>query len=126
MPNTKIGRLRVYVGIADDGKRRIFQALAIPTTETHGHLFAAVIGPFQTEAGAAVMAESQGGNPHCQTVADAERIAAARWCARRMLPGLPGDPLPELLSRAAAEAIADNPLAFAQLVDDMARKTKTA
>ena len=76
---------RPYVGIrADNGKREGFRFTVrdTPTQETHGHLYAAVIGPFRTVRGARFMVDHGANNPHLQTVWDAERIAkqeAGRW-----------------------------------------------
>ena len=56
-------------------KRNVFQSNIIPTEPTHGHIYAAVIGPFKTKRGARFMAEHGAGNPHCQTVRDAEVLA---------------------------------------------------
>jgi len=69
-------RARPYVGIGPDGKRKVFRAASKPEAETHGSIYSAVIGPFRTVRGAEFMAKHGAGNPHCQTVADAERIAA--------------------------------------------------
>ena len=72
---------RWYVGLMANGKRRAFQSTVVPTDssvdkygELHSKWYGAVIGPFQTKR-AALWAESQGSNPHFQTVADAERIS---------------------------------------------------
>ena len=67
---------RQYVGIRiDNGLRERFEYVGTPVRETHGHLYAAVIGPFRTVRGARFMAEHGGGNPHLRHVNDAERIA---------------------------------------------------
>jgi len=48
-----------------------------PTRETHGKKYPdGVVGPFRTRAGAQVMIDGGYGNPHTQTVAQCERIAA--------------------------------------------------
>jgi hypothetical protein len=65
---------RHYVGYANGG-RWLFTSAAEPTTETHGHVYAAVIGPFRTKRGAEYMLAHGENNPHCLTVADAERLA---------------------------------------------------
>ena len=76
MARTKYHYPLQYVGIRiDTGKRERFTYTGTPVRETHGHLYAAVIGPFQTVRGARFMAEHGRNNPHLQTVADAERIA---------------------------------------------------
>ena len=65
---------RIYVGVDGASRRRVFRSVDTPTRDSC--IFAAVIGPFRTLRGARFMAEQGGGNPHCQCVADAERIAA--------------------------------------------------
>lgn len=69
---------RIYVGLALDctGRREVFRAGSVPTRETHGARFGAVVGPFRTARAARFMAEYGRGNPHCLCVADAERLAA--------------------------------------------------
>lgn len=78
-------RKRFYVGIAADTSRHVFLAsrhdcagFPHPTFATHGHLYAAVIGPFRTKRGAAYMATYGKGNPHLQDVSDAENAARAQ------------------------------------------------
>ena len=67
-------RLRYYMGYRiDTGAREVFRNWYEPTATTHGHIYAAVVGPFRTKRGAVFMAEHGRGNPHIQTVADAER-----------------------------------------------------
>jgi hypothetical protein len=70
--------MKYYVG-CDTGnaglRREVFQSAQRPTRESHGHLFVAVIGPFQTKCGAEFMARYGAGNPHCQTVDEAEQLA---------------------------------------------------
>lgn len=53
----------------------VFKAAMIPTFATHGDIYAAVIGPFRTKRGATFMAQYGHANPHCRTVAEAERLA---------------------------------------------------
>ena len=52
-------RKRFYVG-RGNGKAEIFRSEYEPTPETHGHLYAAVIGPFRTHAGAEALRNSGG------------------------------------------------------------------
>jgi len=66
--------MSIYVGL-EVGKREVFRASSIPTEQTHGVQYAAVIGPFRTIRGARFMRDHGAGNPHCQCVADAERLA---------------------------------------------------
>ena len=70
------GKGHQYVGVrVEDGVYERFQAWGTPVRETHGKQYAAVIGPFKTVRGARFMADYGKGNPHCQHVDDAERIA---------------------------------------------------
>ena len=64
-----------YVGIRPDGTREVFHASDTPTFETHGAVYSATIGPFETLSGADYMAKYGAGNPHLQHVDDAERFA---------------------------------------------------
>ena len=66
-----------YVGVSrfSHTYRLILTYHKKPTTETHGAMFGAVIGPFRTKRGAQFMELNGWNNPHCQTVADAERLA---------------------------------------------------
>jgi hypothetical protein len=69
---------RLYVGLVRDSLQgQVFRTPAVPTPETHGKLYAGVIGPFRTRRGADWMADPVKGrlNPHCRCVADAERLA---------------------------------------------------
>lgn len=68
---------KLYVGRIAFKPSVIFRAASTPTEATHGHLYAAVIGPFRTKRGAEWMADpvKGQGNPHCRCVADAERLA---------------------------------------------------
>ncbi len=66
-------RKRIYVGVNRYG-REVFNSATVPTEQSHGHLYGATIGPFRTRRGAEFMA-ANGNNPHCQSVADAERLS---------------------------------------------------
>jgi hypothetical protein len=68
-------RTRPYVGFRRGGQPVVFRAEAEPTERDYGRLYFAVMGPFRTARAARLTAESNP-NPHIQTVADAERIAA--------------------------------------------------
>ena len=57
------------------GTRTMFRSEAEPKKETHGDRFAGTIGPFRTKRGAKFCKEFGANNPHCQCVADAERLA---------------------------------------------------
>ena len=65
---------RWYVGLMH-GKRETFLCPFDPTRETHGKLYAAVIGPFNTRKGAEFMRDYGAGNPHCRCVSEAESLA---------------------------------------------------
>lgn len=68
---------QLYVGCKAGAGREVFRSNVTPTEESHGKMFAMVIGPFRTLRGARWMAHPIRGthNPHCVTVADAERLA---------------------------------------------------
>jgi hypothetical protein len=66
---------RFFVGLAS-GARSIFTSDALPTAESHGHPFGAVIGPFRTKRAAVFTRDFGANNPHCRSVADAERLAS--------------------------------------------------
>ena len=71
-------RKRYYVGLRSNSTvhyRNVFLCPHVPTQGSHGVLYSAVIGPFRTKRGAEFMAKHGHGNPHLQTVADAERLA---------------------------------------------------
>ena len=70
--------IRYYVGLrhgVGKGKRVVFRSAVTPTIKSHGQRYAAVIGPFRTKRAAVMMATFGSGNPHLQTVLDAERMA---------------------------------------------------
>lgn len=73
---------RIYLGL-DEQTREVFRAEQEPTFATHGNRFAAVVGPFRTMRAAVFMRDYGQGNPHCQCVADAERIARAEQAKNR-------------------------------------------
>lgn len=73
MPKRK--QSKIYVGVKPGGKREVFRSTVIPTRETHGSKYTYAIGPFRTKDGASVMAVYGQGNPHIQTVSDAERLS---------------------------------------------------
>jgi len=52
-----------------------FQASETPVPVTHGDQYVFVIGPFDTKRGAKWAERYSFHNPHCQCVADAERLA---------------------------------------------------
>lgn len=72
----------VTISVNGSGKYWAFKSKTKPTEQTHGmqtaHKFGAVIGPFRTKRAAIAMQVCGQGNPHMQTVAETERIAA-RW-----------------------------------------------
>lgn len=63
-----------YVGLGEQGLRERFAADVEPTADSHPH-YLAVIGPYQTVEGADYSVKYGAGNPHCQSVADAEFLA---------------------------------------------------
>jgi hypothetical protein len=67
-------RPKIYVGCKQKA-RIVFRSIFVPTQESYGDIYAAVIGPFRTWRGAHFMATYGEGNPHCQCVDDAERLA---------------------------------------------------
>ena len=66
---------KIYMGYAKGGGREVFHSDVTPTEATHGDKYLAVMGPFRTMRGAKFAAEYGQGNPHIQTVGDAERLA---------------------------------------------------
>jgi hypothetical protein len=47
-PKRKHSRKKFYVGLRS-GKRFVFSSPTLPTEETHGHRFGAVVGPYKTK-----------------------------------------------------------------------------
>ena len=64
---------KIYLGYKE-GKYEIVRTEVTPTKESHGHLYAGVVGPFRTLRGAKFMQKYGLGNPHCQTVSQAEKL----------------------------------------------------
>jgi hypothetical protein len=64
-------RQRYYIGYKDT-LQELFTSTYKPTEQSHGHLYAAVVGPFRTKRGAQYMLN----NPYVETVAHAERAAS--------------------------------------------------
>ena len=78
MKTTKTKRTPgIWLGLrSDPGRapvREVFRCDSVPTQETHGEKYNAVIGPFRTLRGARFMRGP--GYPHCCNVRDAERLA---------------------------------------------------
>ena len=72
-------RGKPYVGISKlDGQRVVLRLGKQPTEAKYGRLYSAFIGPFRTVRAAKWMAQYGQGNPHLQTVDDAERAAAPK------------------------------------------------
>ena len=69
--------MSIYLGRRRQGDLVQFRSPLVPTRESHGHLFTAVIGPFKTKVGASYFARYGRNNPHIQTADDAERLARA-------------------------------------------------
>ena len=66
-----------YLGKIGENDLILFHSTTIPTKQTHGHLYKAVIGPFQSKVGAGYFARYGRDNPQIRTAADAERLARA-------------------------------------------------
>ena len=64
-----------YLGRRGEGDLILFHSSSIPTKQTHGHLYKAVIGPFQSRVGAGYFARYGRNNPDLHTASDAERLA---------------------------------------------------
>ena len=66
-----------YLGKRGEDDLILFHSVPIPTKETHGHLYKAVIGPFKSRVGAGYFARYGRNNPDIRTADDAERLARA-------------------------------------------------
>jgi len=66
-----------YLGKREEDDLILFHTAMPPTKQTHGHLYKAVIGPFQSKVGASYFARYGKNNPDIRTAADAERLARA-------------------------------------------------
>jgi len=75
-----------YVDVTAYSGRKLFRSKTIPTGASHGDLYNAVIGPFRTKRGAEIMRDFGQGNPHLQTVADAEWMAKSERMRARKNP----------------------------------------
>jgi len=69
--------MAIYLGKQKQGDLVQFRSSTIPTKESHGHLYTAVIGPFKSKVGASYFARYGRNNPHIRTADDAERLARA-------------------------------------------------
>ena len=69
--------MAIYLGKRKQGGLVQFRSPTIPTKESHGHLYTAVIGPFKSKVGASYFARYGRNNPHIRTADDAERLARA-------------------------------------------------
>ena len=69
--------MAIYLGKQKQGDLVQFRSPTIPTKESHGHLYTAVIGPFKSKVGASYFARYGLNNPHIRTADDAERLARA-------------------------------------------------
>lgn len=68
---------RYYVGFSMlTSNPQVFRHHEAPTAQSHGQRFGHCVGPFRTKRGAEYMARHGRSNPHCTTVAEAERLAA--------------------------------------------------
>lgn len=66
-----------YLGKRSEDDLVLFHSARPPTKQTHGHLYTAVIGPFQSKVGAGYFARYGRDGPQIHTAADAERLARA-------------------------------------------------
>lgn len=69
--------MAIYLGKRRQGDLILFRSAQIPTRESHGQRFTAVIGPFRSKVGASFFARYGRNNPQIRTVKDAERLARA-------------------------------------------------
>ena len=69
--------MAIYLGKRKQGDLVQFRSSTIPTKESPGHLYTAVIGPFKSKVGASYFARYGRNNPHIRTADDAERMARA-------------------------------------------------
>ena len=69
--------MAIYLGKQKQGDLVQFRSPTIPTKESHGHLYTAVIGPFKSKVGASYFARYGRNNPQICTADDAERLARA-------------------------------------------------
>ena len=66
-----------YLGKRLQGDLILFRSSNIPTKESHGHLFTAVMGPFKSKVGAHYFARYGQNNPQLHTAEEVERLARA-------------------------------------------------
>ena len=66
-----------YLGKCGKDNLILFLSSIIPTKESHGHMYEAVIGPFKSKVGASYFARYGRNNPQIRTAEDAERLAHA-------------------------------------------------
>ena len=69
--------MAIYLGKRKQGDLAQFRSPTIPTKESYGHLYTAVIGPFKSKVGASYFARYGRNNPQIRTADDAERLACA-------------------------------------------------
>lgn len=69
---------KYYVGSVNYSTHEVFTSAKTPTESSHGSRYIYVTGPFNTKGAAAIMATYGRGNPHLQSVYDAERMARHR------------------------------------------------
>lgn len=67
--------MQYYIGKKHEGGQELFRSASKPTVESHGDRYVYAIGPFRTKRGALFMLYHGYNNPHCVTVAQAERLA---------------------------------------------------
>jgi hypothetical protein len=69
--------MAIYLGRCKDGDLVQFHCASVPTQESHGHLYTAVIGPFHSRLAAHYFARHGRDDPNLRSAADAERLARA-------------------------------------------------
>jgi hypothetical protein len=108
---------RAYVGVSRENcrSRQVFLSSTVPAEDAYPQL-ATVIGPFRTRCAANFSAMHGYDNPHCRSVADAERLAhRARNYA---FLSFASDPIARPLKCRSKRAAID---AFATTARDLAR-----
>ena len=74
-----------YLGKRRQGDLILFRSSNLPTKESHGHLFTAVIGPFKSKVGAKYFARYLRDNPLPCTAEEIERLACADPCMEQAI-----------------------------------------
>ncbi|HSG44180.1 MAG TPA: hypothetical protein VLA72_13580 [Anaerolineales bacterium] len=67
----------IYLGRRRQSDLVQFNSSSVPTRQSQGHLYTAVISPFKSKVSASYFARYGRGNPHIQTADDTELLARA-------------------------------------------------